>query len=1371
MSFLSSMQQYVTSGISSLGLGNRRFSLSRQESAEQQAGAGGVAGGSAALGAQQQLLAQQQQQQQQLQQQPQQQQQLQQQQLLQQQQHAHAPLQQQASIGSGLGGVGVGVYGAPTAPNAGVAGGGAGGSNYPAGGVVIGNPNATNPLLGYPKPLPGSAAGAAAGNCSSAGNTPINSRRQSRALECLVPPRTGSFRSRNSPLHQPDPPPRPPLAFCKRRLSWPEVDPRSNSGVQETDGSYFENFTSLGWKRENRRMSATRAAESRAEANPENERDPPVPEESIERHDDKEKLYVEVLHTIANTVGAPAPGGQFAHYKDEMYLHAQRAFGVNPDRHYRLLHASAEDKPKIIVLSVVVIEADGLEAKDANGFSDPYCMLGIQPDGGPPVSPLPLPPTPRALSADMSGGFDNSATDSPPHRKHSFRLSFKRREAGRREQRDSLGGPVPAKLIKATSIKPHTLSPKWNEKFKFDIDDINTDTFHLDIWDHDDESCVMDAVSRLNEVRGVRGLGRFFKQVCQSARQGSQDDFLGSVNIPIAEIPSTGLDAWFKLEARSHRSTVQGRIRLKLWLSTREDRGHAADESNEQQLHKLEQLQLVFMQHEVTTHEPSWTWSGDLPGPALTILHQLAVQSELTDLQCAMARYVAAARLNRSTPMDPKFLHRLLTDVEKQWNQPNQEPLTRDLEQWLAEAMNGFVERSLNQIRRHRDIFPALNPPSLIRLEFLLRCLGLLGSMRAFRAVCPFNKGVRGEVVNALRKGSIMWGQNVLRESQCLPNPLSNFVTTLTADIQLGQTYYHALFDNTNGIQYFSIIYKQYDAMIGEEVYTRMAAGQVPGIRINLSQYAVLEGDAEPVDTKPFELFLALQEFCQLKRHLSAQPQPPEKPLALSNSHEWFIPTFERWMMVSKAKALQRIRAAIRMDAICEGERIVRYSSSSVDTASTLLNIKEFWKVINWPDEDTAIMLEAQLIDVVCSAAMHYCDLIHTTLADSGYYEQQGPFRCSDDMCVTVNNVEYVRRTLAEFRSDEQPLEESADNLLESSLTHMENRCERILSKLAPLMQMSLQKAVFHLAWSPDSLPANQAIVPLLEYLDCHLAALNSALLTKNFNRSLRFIWKTVLGEMARQMETGDETDKPTHFHKRLYEALQLLVDFFHAEGQGLLLECLHTEDFWRIEQRLQFHKTDTERLIDMFYMNRLREQLVAIMPGPYGSLAVRAYFNHDSLCVEVLHARDVVPLDPNGFSDPFVVIELLPRRVFQHCMEQQTNVHKRTLNPIFDECFEFSVTLEQCLTEGAMICFTVMDHDVLTANDFGGEAFLALGNIPGVADYSTSVDNFHGLKQIELPLMQQKDKCNPILQILELRVNDKQAQDFVRKQKARFIN
>lgn len=75
--------------------------------------------------------------------------------------------------------------------------------------------------------------------------------------------------------------------------------------------------------------------------------------------------------------------------------------------------------------------------------------------------------------------------------------------------------------------------------------------------------------------------------------------------------------------------------------------------------------------------------------------------------------------------------------------------------------------------------------------------------------------------------------------------------------------------------------------------------------------------------------------------------------------------------------------------------------------------------------------------------------------------------------------------------------------------------------------------------------------------------------------------------------------------------------------------------------------------------MQRLQDQMMVTSPGPYGVLAVRAYFNHDSLCVEVLHARDIIPLDPNGFSDPFVIVELLPRKVFMHCAEQQTNVHK----------------------------------------------------------------------------------------------------------------
>lgn len=150
--------------------------------------------------------------------------------------------------------------------------------------------------------------------------------------------------------------------------------------------------------------------------------------------------------------------------------------------------------------------------------------------------------------------------------------------------------------------------------------------------------------------------------------------------------------------------------------------------------------------------------------------------------------------------------------------------------------------------------------------------------------------------------------------------------------------------------------------------------------------------------------------------------------------------------------------------------------------------------------------------------------------------------------------------------------------------------------------------------------------------------------------------------------------EKPANFHDRLYEALQTLVEFIHAEGLGLTHEVIKNDDYWRVEQRLQYHKTSTEHLIDLFYMQRFQEQVRlqnSQEPAQYGILSVRAYLNHDSLCVEVLRAQNVIPLDPNGFSDPFVIIELLPRRVFMHCTEQQTHVHKVCIHNvnIYGEC------------------------------------------------------------------------------------------------------
>lgn len=62
-----------------------------------------------------------------------------------------------------------------------------------------------------------------------------------------------------------------------------------------------------------------------------------------------EQLYIEVLYTIANTVGAST--GQYAHYKEDLYRYAQEAFGVPQDQHRRYLNIASEEKVYWLLLT------------------------------------------------------------------------------------------------------------------------------------------------------------------------------------------------------------------------------------------------------------------------------------------------------------------------------------------------------------------------------------------------------------------------------------------------------------------------------------------------------------------------------------------------------------------------------------------------------------------------------------------------------------------------------------------------------------------------------------------------------------------------------------------------------------------------------------------------------------------------------------------------------------------------------------------------------------------------------------------------------------------------------------------------------------
>ena len=70
--------------------------------------------------------------------------------------------------------------------------------------------------------------------------------------------------------------------------------------------------------------------------------------------------------------------------------------------------------------------------------------------------------------------------------------------------------------------------------------------------------------------------------------------------------------------------------------------------------------------------------------------------------------------------------------------------------------------------------------------------------------------------------------------------------------------------------------------------------------------------------------------------------------------------------------------------------------------------------------------------------------------------------------------------------------------------------------------------------------------------------------------------------------------------------------------------------------------------------------------------LQVEYDFTNSLLIIQIIQCTDLPAMDIGGTSDPYVKIYLLPEKK----RKQETKVHRKTLNPVFNETFKFEVNL-----------------------------------------------------------------------------------------------
>ncbi|XP_064178440.1 BAI1-associated protein 3-like isoform X2 [Anguilla rostrata] len=1127
--------------------------------------------------------------------------------------------------------------------------------------------------------------------------------------------------------------------------------------IAEGNGEFFERMKHILQKQENmHRTAQNEGQDGNGTALPsETVSGICVPEKVTKR--ELVLLYEEAVYTVMNKVGVPCP--EYVTNEGALFSYLQKVFDVEPEEQKTILQRVQESKRASYSLKVSVMEGKNLLAKDANGYSDPYCMLGIL-----------LGQIPREL-------------EERKERKFSFR-----KKKDKTEKRSSAREVLAAKCIQVTEVKPETLNPVWNEHFVFEIDDALSDLLHLDIWDHDDDVSVSEACKKLNEVSGLKGMGRYFKQIAKSMRSNGNaasaveenvDDFLGCLNIPINEIPAVGCDRWFKLEPRTSASKVQGECHLILKLFTTQRDTSLSKRDSHLAIHEKLLSQIIGYEHSQVQVKP-YSWDGKLSQPAQTVLSHHAVQVDLSPLQQAIIRWKCYSCHHRSQRMCYSFLLGLLKNIEEEWDASS---VQGELEASLADSFRLHTDYCLSLLRNMRQAFPCSSPSAITRCEFMLRTLGHIHTMQAFKTVCPFRKELHLEIATVIKKTTLEWYEGIISQYKpdegTLEEKLRRLVLVVDAvctDVQRGHNVYNKLFSSSVNVEFFSVSYRQLEKLVADDVSTAMER-----VRGTLEQ----EGSklTHTMGETLFELYISLKTLKLFREFL---PLRDAKILALTGFHEWFKTSIHMWLQIVHEKSCDRIRRAVEVDQLEPVHSLSKHSTSAVDVTTCFSQVQQFWAQLAWPDSAGAFIFVTRLTDDICSAAVLYSELIKCKVEKRQLGQDKN---LTSQLCIALNNIEHVRAFLGnlpqdlDWRSLEQTMEESCgvdgkeqvNKALNVQLYNidmdLQREAKRMITHLTDKMILDLKKYIQHISLSPDTINNDDAVSPLMKYLDDTLVLFSESLMKENLARILQGLWRLLLRMIFDTV--ADNRGVSLEFYGRFHFTVEALVEFFHAEGEGLSLEDLRNEDYKALEEELRLNKCSSNELIEQHFLEKIAQQRM-LKHSRFGRISVKCYYeaSDQRLTVEILHAANLIALDANGLSDPFVIVELCPRHLFPAAKSQRTQVKPKTLHPVFDELFQFHVSPEQYRHSSSCVTFTVMDYDWLSTNDFAGEAIVPLSDLCGLDKPSS-----HGGGTMVQPLIlhlsrpkpsgkTQSNGDKPILKMLEARTTDREAQEFVKKLK-----
>lgn len=105
-----------------------------------------------------------------------------------------------------------------------------------------------------------------------------------------------------------------------------------------------------------------------------------------------------------------------------------------------------------------------------------------------------------------------------------------------------------------------------------------------------------------------------------------------------------------------------------------------------------------------------------------------------------------------------------------------------------------------------------------------------------------------------------------------------------------------------------------------------------------------------------------------------------------------------------------------------------------------------------------------------------------------------------------------------------------------------------------------------------------------------------------------------------------------------------------------------------------------------------------------------------------MIQAEDLPACDAGGTSDPYCKVYLLPDKKKKY----ETKVHRKTLNPVFNESFNFKVPYNEIVTK--TLVFSIYDFDRFSKHDQIGEIKIPMSHV----DLAQTIEEWRDIQSAE---------------------------------------